>query len=658
MCCRAFIRPVFVTLWALATAGTSNAQTWSPVTATDPGFAGTLVQMTDGQVFVQDGTTNQHWTLLKPNPAGSYIAGTWSATPAPMNLARLYFGSHVLPDGRFWVLGGEYTGSPHWWQLSPTPEKSTIRSQIPGRPLPTTRNRISAMTQRCSSSTAEILAGSIGTRNTYLYDLSTNTWSGAIPKQYDDPSDEETWVKLPGGRVLTYDLFQSIAKNGAYAEVFDPLSNQWSGISPSDGTANGTIPLLSSSALGSELGGIVRLHDGRIFVIGATNHTALYNPETNTWAAGPDINIGSDRYGADDAPVAVLPNGHVLFVADRGPDLGTFKPPSQFFEFDPTANTIVAAANPPTSMNHPAFVTRLLVLPTGQVLYANGGHQLWIYTPSPGIDPVVRPIVNGVVYKGGGIFTLTGRRLNGQSSGSSYGDDVESDENYPIIRLQNSTGTFYARTFNWSTTDVATGSMSETAGFHAAGRLGSRELCIGRQRRGRIGNSPLCEHHGRTGSWPMTAVGSVADMALERTVTTMTYRVLMVACLMLSTLSMPGRTDASPITIYSNFGPGLAHDSAQANPVGFDFFTGDTDAQGASFAAHADAILTSVAVALSGFAGTNAAPVTVALRSDLGGLPDGILETFSIPAASLGPLRRCCKRAVRCDIPASSGPHE
>ena len=116
-------------------------------------------------------------------------------------------------------------------------------------------------------------------------------------------------------------------------------------------------------------------------------------------------------------------------------------------------------------MNHPAFVTRLLVLPTGQVLYANGGHQLWIYTPSPGIDPVVRPIVNGVVYKGGGIFTLTGRRLNGQSSGSSYGDDVESDENYPIIRLQNSTGTFYARTFNWSTTDVATGSMSETVDF-------------------------------------------------------------------------------------------------------------------------------------------------------------------------------------------------
>jgi hypothetical protein len=464
MRCRAFIRPVFVTLWALATAGTSSAQTWSPVTATDPGFAGTLVQMTDGQVFVQDGTTNQRWTLLKPNPAGSYIDGTWSATPAPMNLARLYFGSHVLPDGRFWVLGGEYTGSPLVATFTNTGEIydpiANTWTSIANHPESNFGDDPTMLLEH-----GKILAGSIGTRNTYLYDLSTNTWSSAIPKQYDDRSDEETWVKLPGGRVLTYDLFQSIAKNGAYAEVFDPLSNQWSGISPSDGTANGTIPLLSSSELGSELGGIVRLHDGRIFAIGATNHTALYNPETNTWSAGPDINIGSDRYGADDAPVAVLPNGHVLFVADRGPDLGTFKPPSQFFEFDPAANTIVAVANPPTSMNHSAFITRLLVLPTGQVLYANGGRQLWIYTPSPGIDPVVRPIVNGVVYKGGGIFTLTGRRLNGQSSGSSYGDDVESDENYPIIRLQNSTGTFYVRTFNWSTNDVATGSMSETVNF-------------------------------------------------------------------------------------------------------------------------------------------------------------------------------------------------
>ena len=50
---------------------------------------------------------------------------------------------------------------------------------------------------------------------------------------------------------------------------------------------SGTIPWLSSPTLGFELGPSLRLHDGRIFQIGATQHTALYNPTTNTWVAGP-----------------------------------------------------------------------------------------------------------------------------------------------------------------------------------------------------------------------------------------------------------------------------------------------------------------------------------------------------------------------------------
>jgi hypothetical protein len=45
--------------------------------------------------------------------------------------------------------------------------------------------------------------------------------------------------------------------------------------------------------------------------------------------------------------------------------------------------------------------------------------------------------------------------LNGQSAGSSYGDDVESDEKFPIVRFKNWAGeVFYARTFNWSNTDI------------------------------------------------------------------------------------------------------------------------------------------------------------------------------------------------------------
>jgi hypothetical protein len=385
----------------------------------------------------------------------------------------------------------------------------------------------------------KILAGSLNTRNTYLYDIASNTWSGAIPKVYNDQSVEETWVKLPHGGVLTYDLFQSIRTGGAYAERYDFQVNAWIGISPSDGTASGTIPQLSSSALGSELGGIVHIKDGRIFVIGATGHTAFYTMSTNTWEAGPDI-IGTLSgnaaiFGADDAPAAVMPNGHVLLAADsgasrfsstgnitngsnmitnipstailqvgwrvQGPGIpsntfiigihsesqvninnaatatiandsiqwgATFSPPTQIFDFNPDTNTISPVFPPIPDGNlarTSAFVTRMLVLPTGEVLFSDGSSQLWIYTPDGGPDEASRPIIDAITYNGRGVFTLTGRQLNGQSAGSSYGDDVESDENYPIVRLVRAGTVYYGRTSNWSNTGVGTGDVTETVDF-------------------------------------------------------------------------------------------------------------------------------------------------------------------------------------------------
>ncbi|MGA8028314.1 MAG: hypothetical protein WB992_14315 [Bryobacteraceae bacterium] len=128
---------------------------------------------------------------------------------------------------------------------------------------------------------------------------------------------------------MNYDLFQSVFAGKGYAEVYRPNTNVWSSISPADGTANGTLPVLSSPALGYELGPELRLQDGRIFVIGANQHTALYTPSANTWAAGPDIlgtlsnpygAINDALFGADDAPAALMPNGHVLLVADTGPN--------------------------------------------------------------------------------------------------------------------------------------------------------------------------------------------------------------------------------------------------------------------------------------------------------------------------------------------------
>lgn len=457
---------------ALACVGYSSAASWTPVTPA-PSSIGTMLMLPDGTVMAQ-GNPFDTWYRLKPNAQGNYASGTWTAR-APMSMQRLFFASHVLPNGKVWVLGGEYSGPSLSQNLTNTGEiyDPVANSWAPMAPHPDDQF---GDDPSMLLNNGKILAGSIFLPVTYTYDIATNTWSGAIPKVNNDRSDEETWVKLADGRVLTYDLFSSVDVTGQYAEVYDEATNKWTSISPSDRTAKGTIPQLSSVEMGYELGPIVKVPgpgiDGRIFVIGATGHTALYAPATNTWSPGPDV-IGTlngtrTLFGAADAPAAMLPSGHVLFAADASPSAGLFNGPTKLFDYNPTTNTIAPASPPPTgaNLNGPAYVTRMLVLPTGQVLLTDGGNQLWIYTPDGQPAPNWRPVFANVTYDGHGVFTLQGVRMNGPSAGSSYGDDAESDENYPIVRMQDAAGhVVYARTSNWSSTGVGTSVHTEKVSF-------------------------------------------------------------------------------------------------------------------------------------------------------------------------------------------------
>jgi hypothetical protein len=465
---------VFVLAFSAVTidAGPANAAetgVWTPLTSAAPDLTGTMQLLTDGTVLVQGYIFGNDFMRLTPDATGNYINGTWSRV-ASMSIPRLYYASHVLQDGKLWLLGGEYTGFPFTPVWANTGEiydpVADSWSPIAHHPEGNFGDDPSMLL-----SNGKILAGSINTNKSYLYDIATNTWTPAATKVYEDASDEEGWVKLPDGSVLTYDLFKSVNTVGGYAEKYVPSTNTWVSISPSDGTAAGVIPQLSSAQLGFELGPMMRLYDGRIFVIGATGHTALYTPATNTWAAGPDI-IGKIfgfpvLFGADDAPAAMLPNGHVIFTADAAPTQSLASPPTEFFDFDPMANTISLIAPPAFVVRFlPAFLTRMLVLPTGQVLFSDVLSQMWVYT-SPGAPPdALRPQIDDIRYDGAGVFTLSGRQLNGQSAGSNYGDDVESDENYPIVSLMDVAGkVYYARTTNWSTTEVATGELPETVNF-------------------------------------------------------------------------------------------------------------------------------------------------------------------------------------------------
>ena len=539
-------------LFLISTDGVRAAASWTPLRNLFPGAGVQLmVQETDGTILV-GAFDGKSWYKLTPDN-GSYINGTWTQL-ATEPVARLYYASQVLPDGRFFVVGGEYSGpgllanwsntgeiydpiantwsvitpypaqegcpsisyvsgnlasgSPHITDIYPYTTRLVVGWAVSGAGIPAgatilsidSPTQITISVNATATRTAstinfpshfyqliaclgddpsillperQILVGSLINRNTYVYSPLTNSWASSGNKIYPDQSDEEGWAKLGNGMVINYDLFESAAKGESYAEIYNPETGAWKSISPSDGSAHGAIPQLSGASVGFELGPVLRLQDGRMIVIGATQHTALYTPSTNTWAAGPDImgtlNGIASPFGADDAPASVLPNGHVIFAADAGPTLGTFSAPTQLFDFNPTTNTISPVSPPipdPNLALRPAYPTRMLVLPTGQVLFSDGGAQIWAYTPDGEPDPALRPVINGVAYNGGGLFTLTGTQLNGQSAGAAYGDNDQMDSNYPIIRMTNDAGyVFYARSSNWSSTSVDGGTTPETVNF-------------------------------------------------------------------------------------------------------------------------------------------------------------------------------------------------
>jgi hypothetical protein len=447
----------------LALAGGAQAATWTKLAKQAPGTWGTstMFLLTDGTVMVKTGDGD--WSRLSPDAKGNYANGSWSKI-ASMSEGRQWFASHVLPNGNVWILGGEYSGpnmDANWTNTGEVYD--TLQdswSPIANHP----ESRYGDVPSMLLD--GRIMTGSLSTNRTWFYDLASNSWTSGATKAYADRSDEEAWVKLPNGGVMTYDVFQSISQNQGYAEVWNPKTNAWSGRSPVDGTATGTLPLLSTQAVGFEMGPSIKLrspsHKGSVLFVGADGHTAVFTIGKRNWVQTPDLldNLNGKQvlFGSDDAPGAELPSGHVLIAADTGPTNGTFSPPTHLFDFDPDAQTFTAIQSTfpdPAYWNIPCYEATMLMLPSGELLIGNSSSQLYVYTPDGRANKKSRPVFESLHYDGSGQFTLTGRQLNGVSAGASYGDDAEMDENYPIVNFRDANGNvFYARTTNWSNTGV------------------------------------------------------------------------------------------------------------------------------------------------------------------------------------------------------------
>jgi hypothetical protein len=126
---------------------------------------------------------------------------------------------------------------------------------------------------------------------------------------------------------------------------------------------------------------------------------------------------------------------------------GDYLAPMYFFEFDPATEAFMLIAGPPTNPpSIPPFAARFLPLPSGEALFSNGTHEISVYGPGGGPDPVWRPTLITIedasetpvsVLAVGGYFRLFGRQLNGLSQAASYGDDAQMATNYPLISIRN-----------------------------------------------------------------------------------------------------------------------------------------------------------------------------------------------------------------------------
>lgn len=460
------------------------AGTWNSLTNQPTFSAGTMLLLTDGSVLCHDEpnsgavTATRHWWRLVPDAQGSYRNGTWHQA-ADSSWAPLYYACTLLRDGRVFIAGGEYDGNnsevataaiydpvANAWAAISAPPGWTNIGDAPSAVLADGR----------------VLLGDIFGQRSAIYDPVANAWTAAGNK--DDPrGTEETWVVLPDQCVLAIEC-----DNQPRVEKFVPAANTW--------VSAGTTPVTLVDTASDEVGAAILLPDGRVFCIGATNHTALYTPpplanQPGTWAAGPDFPVitAGRVTGAKDAPAALLPNGKVLCLVapcDQTAATNTtpfWGSPVHFFEYDPGTNTLTEVSAPVNSGGSP-FSSRLMLLPSGEVLHTNNSSTVTIYTPDLAPDPVWRPTITSVpsALQPGGTYTLHGRQINGLSQAVIYGDEGAMGTNYPIVRLTNSaTGdVVYCRTHDHSTMGVNTGTVLHTTRFTvpAGAALGSYGLCL------------------------------------------------------------------------------------------------------------------------------------------------------------------------------------
>ena len=427
-----------------------QAQSWQPLYNQPKFNAGTALLLTDGRIMCND-SDHGHWWALTPDTWGSYINGTWRQLASlPDGYTPLYYASAVLADGRVVIIGGEFNAagvmveSNHGaiydprtdtWASLPPPTGWTKIGDAQSVVLPNGHFLLANPFDN------KHLSGSPTYGSMAELDPSTLTWVVIAPAGKTDSNDEEGWTLLADGTILTIDT-----RNPSHAERYVPWLRDW--------VSAGSTP--QPLTLHDEIGPAVLRPDGTVFATGATSYTAIYHPLPSSasgpgyWTAGPTF---PDQLFVADGPASLLPSGDVLVTASLK------KTGTRFFEFD--GSYLIPVPGIPGESSRASYLGSMLLLPTGQVLFTSHSRDIEIYTDSGSAQPDWLPVITDgpLIVHPGSTHVVSGTQFNGLSQGSSYGDDVQTATNYPLVRATNlTTGHIsYWRTHDHSTMAVATG---------------------------------------------------------------------------------------------------------------------------------------------------------------------------------------------------------
>ncbi|HZT44337.1 MAG TPA: IPT/TIG domain-containing protein, partial [Chthonomonadaceae bacterium] len=450
--------PALILLACLFMAAPGRAQSWSALTNQPSFYGSSLFLLTDGTVLCQDYDANDWWKLT-PDINGSYKNGTWSQIASPSGgYSPLYYASAVLPDGRLLVDGGEYNGgnSEVWTTLGAIydPVANTWTSVSP----PSGWSYIGDA-QSCVLPNGTILLAYILNGQMASFNASNLTWTNMSTSGKADRFDEENWTLLPNGKMLTVDVTDI-----PNSELFNSSTNAWS--------SAGNTPYSIVDATDQEIGPAVLRPDGTVICFGGNGSNAVYNSSTGAWSSAPSFPvIGGSQYDVADGPACLLPSGNVLVMASPGYG----NSPSHFFEFN--GSTLTQVADSAEAANVSSFYGRMLMLPTGQVLFTDYYNYVEIYTPSGTYNSAWQPTISSCTTTPyyGATYSISGTQFNGLSQAVSYGDDYQGATNYPLVRIvNNATGhVFYCRTHGHSTMAVATGSTTVSTNFDVPSNIES-----------------------------------------------------------------------------------------------------------------------------------------------------------------------------------------